>query len=482
MALVCSLSGEIAQEPVVSPSGHVYEKRVILKHLEGKQEDPLTNEPLSAADLTEIKLTNPQAVKPRSLQNTSIPGLLQTFQNEWDALMLETFQLKKQLNTAREELSHALYQNDAACRVIARLMKERDQARRDVEQIRQAGGSRMDIDNSLPGLDNEAHQRLTAKSQELSAQRKTRVESPSLAKEDEIKAFKNISSHPNHKTTAPGVLCVDIHPTQQELVVTGGVDQTAVVFNRKTGKKVATIAGHSKKVNAAIFHPTETMVITASADNSVRLWTGDDYKAGTVFAQHTGEVTAISLHPSGSYLASASRDRTWAFHDIETGKSLLQLKDPEEAPVTSAMLHPDGLILATGTEGNVIRIWDLKSQKNVVTFPGHKAHITDVRFSENGFYLATAAKDNMLKLWDLRGPKNINTLKVDNSVTSLDFDYSGKYLAAAAGSEVRVFAGKNLDHVITLHDHTAPVTMVRWGRDARLLASTSMDRTLKFYQ
>jgi len=362
------------------------------------------------------------------------------------------------------------------------LMKERDQARREVEQMRQSGGSRMDIESNLPGLDNEAHQKLTNKSQELSAQRRTRVESPTLAKEDEIKAFKNAGSHPNHKTTAPGILSVDIHTVQQELVVTGGVDQTAVVFNRKTGKKVATLSGHSKKVNSALFHFKEQLVITASQDNTVRLWSGDDYKSTTVYTQHTGEVTALSLHATGVYVASASRDHTWGFHDIETGKTLLQVKDPEEAALTSAMLHPDGLILATGTEGNLIRIWDLKSQKNVATFQGHKGHITDVRFSENGFYLATAAKDNMLKLWDLRGPKNINTLKVDNAVTSLDFDYSGKYLAAATGNEVRVFAGKNLDHVMTFHDHTAPVTCVRWGKDARFLASTSMDRTLKFYQ
>ena len=68
-------------------------------------------------------------VKPKPVPATSIPRLLVSLQNEWDSMMLESFTLKKHLQAVRQELSQALYQHEAACRVIARLIKERDAAR-----------------------------------------------------------------------------------------------------------------------------------------------------------------------------------------------------------------------------------------------------------------------------------------------------------------------------------------------------------------
>ena len=66
---------------------------------------------------------------PRPPTLTSIPSLLSTFQNEWDALALESFTIRQQLHQTRQELATALYQHDAAVRVIARLSRERDEAR-----------------------------------------------------------------------------------------------------------------------------------------------------------------------------------------------------------------------------------------------------------------------------------------------------------------------------------------------------------------
>jgi len=66
---------------------------------------------------------------PRPPTHSSIPALLTALQNEWDTLVLETFTLKQQYNATRQELSYSLYAQDAASRVVARLMRERDAAR-----------------------------------------------------------------------------------------------------------------------------------------------------------------------------------------------------------------------------------------------------------------------------------------------------------------------------------------------------------------
>jgi pre-mRNA-processing factor 19 len=210
------VSGVVPEEPVVcTRSGHLYESKLVLKHVEATGREPVTNEEVTAADFLPVKSecplrflasrrrrraqrqggsrlriapacpsapwfhpTHPGAragnlvVKPRPVTSTSIPGLLAAMhvsrpplppllrcsrptchpcplarslrlQSEWDAVMLESFTLRTQLETTRQELSAALYQHDAACRVIARLTKERDAARAALTAAQAAIATRM---------------------------------------------------------------------------------------------------------------------------------------------------------------------------------------------------------------------------------------------------------------------------------------------------------------------------------------------------
>jgi hypothetical protein len=137
--MLCAISGEAPREPVASrKSGNVFEKRLIEAHIAENHTDPVTGEDLAVEDLIELK--SPQVVTPRAPNHTSIPALLSAFQNEWDAIVLETHTLKQQLAQTRQELSTALYQNDAATRVVARLSRERNEAREALSNVTMSGG------------------------------------------------------------------------------------------------------------------------------------------------------------------------------------------------------------------------------------------------------------------------------------------------------------------------------------------------------
>lgn len=116
-----------------SVAGNVYEKRLVEAYISENGTEPTTGETLSVEDLIDLK--NPNVVYPRPPQMTSIPAMLSLFQNEWDALALQTYTLQQNLHQARQELSTALYENDAAVRVIAQLTKERDEARAALAQV-----------------------------------------------------------------------------------------------------------------------------------------------------------------------------------------------------------------------------------------------------------------------------------------------------------------------------------------------------------
>ena len=126
--MYCAISGEVPQQPVVSrKTGHLFERRLIEKALQASENRcPVTGEELKPEDLLPVACDLAQ--RPRPLSATSLPAMLAMFQNEWDDLVVESHATRKQLHATRRELSHALYQHDAACRVIARLTKERDDA------------------------------------------------------------------------------------------------------------------------------------------------------------------------------------------------------------------------------------------------------------------------------------------------------------------------------------------------------------------
>jgi pre-mRNA-processing factor 19 len=162
---------------MLTMAGAVYEKRLIEAYIADHGSEPTTDEPLTLDDLlplqggpTVVPADPAAAAAPaaRPPTQTSVPALLATFQSEWDALALETFELRRALARSRQELSVALYDHEGALRVLARTARERDEARRALASVRADGpaaagaadGEGMDVDAADVGVPDEIVKRV----------------------------------------------------------------------------------------------------------------------------------------------------------------------------------------------------------------------------------------------------------------------------------------------------------------------------------
>lgn len=493
MSFVCGISGEPTEDPVVSPvSGHIFDRRLIVKYIAENGTDPISHGELSEDSLVSVK-TGGTGSAPRNIAGTSIPSLLKMLQDEWDTVMLNSFSLRQQLQIARQELSHSLYQHDAACRVIARLSKELASARESLStlqpnQPKQSSNAKIDDEVSIEESDDQQGlsvallDRLDENSKTLTADRKSRGKNlpEGLAKVEEIAQIKQTAVHTGiHSTGTPGITALDINGT---LSLTGGIDKAVVLYDYEKEQVVQTFKGHNKKINAVVLHPDRKTAISASGDSHIRIWNASESASKSIIDVHQAAVTDISLNASGDYILSASEDSYWAFSDIRTGKSLYKAVVEKGVGVHCIEFHPDGLIFGTGSADNVVKIWDLKNQQVAATFGGHNAAVRSVAFSENGYYLATGSEDGEVKLWDLRKLKNLKTFVNEEKqpINSLSFDMTGTFLGIG-GQKVQVLHVKSWSETVSLSDHSGPVTGVRFGENARSLVTCSLDKSLRIF-
>jgi WD40 repeat protein/serine/threonine protein kinase/DNA-binding winged helix-turn-helix (wHTH) protein len=88
-------------------------------------------------------------------------------------------------------------------------------------------------------------------------------------------------------------------------IATAPVTGPARIWDVRSGRLLARLAGHTGAAYDAAFAPDDSIVATASADGTVRLW---DPRTGRqdVVLRHDGVVWDVDFSPDGSKLASAS--------------------------------------------------------------------------------------------------------------------------------------------------------------------------------
>lgn len=354
----CALTGKILEHPVVSfKTGDVFEKKSILDHIDRTGQCPITGQEITRDDIFEVKISDNLEIKPRP-EFGNVPDILSRVQSEWDTLILENFYIKKQLKDVKEEISHNLYLHQSANLVICRLIKERDDAMKQmnifksqIEEFRKQEELENEQEEEFEnmGIYQELVDKINDLFSQLSSARKKREISKDLPTVDKIKNYHVRGSYPLHSTTKPGITSVDIHPYYDNLILTGGMDGRGVLFDHTKESTLFSVDKiHNKKINNVKFYPNKANLgfMLSGADNMATFWSQDEDKSNfnEVYRilQHKNSITSSSFHPLGEYCLLSSRDHHWSFHNLFKGVCLTKQKSGTDKEITKCEFHPDG--------------------------------------------------------------------------------------------------------------------------------------------
>mmetsp|Transcript_20574 Transcript_20574/g.48335 ORF Transcript_20574/g.48335 Transcript_20574/m.48335 type:complete len:576 (-) Transcript_20574:158-1885(-) len=480
MSLSCEISGEslfgIGDEVVVTPSGHICIKRLLLEKLaENGGLDPfetISDLPLSQDQLVTLQATagnNPRAttgIPPRP-QATSLPGMLGMIQKEYDALVLELFDTRKALEETRRELSQALYQNDAAIRVVARVAQERDAARQQLEQwsaSANANAAPVAVDAAAaaaaattPDSAQEPTVAAPPSSEEPPSAKRRRIIEPTAAAlendlpEDDLRAMSDVWAQLNkvrkptlkaaaasapspqslaackflgtkawHKSTNRGILGIASggNNNDHNLTVTVGRDKQIVVYNEVDKVVQHTFALGSVPTRVDI---GKTVIVVGSNQGVIALFAlGGDRNGNGNGHPNAGEIIDVSstvidvrVHPTEQHICAATADGRlivayWLAEEQRLQPiAIFQSQLADDDGYTAACLHPDGLIYVAGTRSGKLHVWDFKNKVLAATLQDGDGSdgVTAIAFSNNGYHIAAGHDSATVRFWDLRKQK-----------------------------------------------------------------------------
>ncbi len=413
--LVCALSGQTPiQDPVVTPTGQICSKKLLLQKLiETNYMNPFTPSdassamPLEESQLVEIQTegggVEQNIVPPKPTSSNSIPSILNTLSSEYDALVLELYDTRKALEETRKELSVALYQNDAAIRVIARVVLERDVARRELAEAVANGGVNnkrkrdesagaasspkkvnvVEEDNDVQmkdGGDNQIptthSKKLQDKWTELCKGRKAKTKAgPNYASMDAISKFTSAGKR-YHKSNNKGIssLVAPVASTDDKPVIVscGKSDKQLIWYNPTEHKIEKSVTLKKGILNSECLSTYNDVTAAVTEDYILNVYSGEE-GSGTLVLDNDDTVVGVEVHPTCEHVfVTTESGKTHIVYVKEDGSlesvTALQCLDGDDVKCTCMGLHPDGLIMALGRNDGKVTVWDLKTEKLASTF------------------------------------------------------------------------------------------------------------------
>jgi WD40 repeat protein len=273
------------------------------------------------------------------------------------------------------------------------------------------------------------------------------------------------------------VYCAAFSP-KGDLLATGGNDERIRLWSTVTGEEVQSLRGYPDKHVSLAFSPDGRQLAvaenggissTAVGVQKIVLWNLEPKRITRIMS--APGVERITFSPDGKVVAWESCGDSVGLFDVKSGKDLHSFP-AHRGSILSLAYSPDGKLLASAGGDSAIRLWNPTKAETIRIFEGHEGQVYAVAFSPDGKWLASGSRDHTASLWDVASGERKWTLKdYGNEVRAVAFSPDGKFIAVGGLNFESVLCDvKTGKRVQTLQEERVCTNALAFTPDSKFLA------------
>jgi len=228
------------------------------------------------------------------------------------------------------------------------------------------------------------------------------------------------------------------------------------------------LRGHGGPVRALAIAPDGGQAISGGFDQSAIVWDLKAGKARQILRVHEGAVNAVAALRDRRFL-TAGEDGRVALWEAGSARPL-RIDKAHDAPIAALVVSADGARYSTAGWDNVARIFSIADGATLDTYEGHRGPVNAVAFL--GRSLVTASYDATLRIWPAdrsQPPKIVETLAAQNALAILE---DGR-IAVGGADGVVLLIDANGAILSRTQAADAPIIALAASPDGRDLAAAS---------
>lgn len=284
-------------------------------------------------------------------------------------------------------------------------------------------------------------------------------------------------------------------------ILTGSHDQTARLWNARTGELIFTLSGHTGMITSVGFSQEGKLILTTSNDGTARIWESQTGVLRWTLIGHTDGIQNGRFSPLGDRVVTAGSDHSARIWDSQTGQQVALLSGHTDRVIDAAFL-PSGLAVVTVSFDKTVRLWNSQTGAQLRMLCGHTNRVNLLALSSDGERVVSGSWDQTALLWHpgattpaMNSQTNETAsacavTSADNSVVlnhgsplhALSISPSGDYIATAGtDGVVKLWDGHTGALRARFVGHSGVVDGLGFSPNSQNLISAGRDRTVRLW-